>query len=263
MRSRRLTRLVAGGAATIALAVGAYGIVSATAGKRQARRHAQREPRQGRARPGPGAADPRPAGTRRRGSGRHRREPVQVELHDHDADGSEGAARRLLYGVPERDADDRGERHREGRDGARARDDRRNDHRGQQGRRAARERTDRQSQGESSPSSAVRRRRQSRTVRCRPAMRKARDDRRRSDRESRDEAALAAYPGGIVDRVVKLSDGEYEVHNIGVNWPHHIFVGPGLQGRRRGLASRPETTVSTTSSTNSSVMGAWPCSRRW
>jgi hypothetical protein len=38
------------------------------------------------------------------------------------------------------------------------------------------------------------------------------------------EAALASYPGGIVDRVVKLGNGEYEVHNIGVNWPHHIFV---------------------------------------
>jgi hypothetical protein len=38
------------------------------------------------------------------------------------------------------------------------------------------------------------------------------------------EAALSAYPGGIVDRVVQLSNGEYEVHNIGVNWPHHIFV---------------------------------------
>ena len=38
------------------------------------------------------------------------------------------------------------------------------------------------------------------------------------------EAVLAAYPGGIVDRVVKLGSGEYEVHNIGVNWPHHIFV---------------------------------------
>jgi hypothetical protein len=38
------------------------------------------------------------------------------------------------------------------------------------------------------------------------------------------ETALAAYPGGIVDRVVQLSNGEYEVHNIGVNWPHHIFV---------------------------------------
>jgi hypothetical protein len=38
------------------------------------------------------------------------------------------------------------------------------------------------------------------------------------------EAALAAYPGGIVDRVVQLSNGEYEVHNIGVNWPHHVFV---------------------------------------
>ena len=38
------------------------------------------------------------------------------------------------------------------------------------------------------------------------------------------EAALAAYPGGVVDRVVQLSNGEYEVHYIGVNWPHHIFV---------------------------------------
>jgi hypothetical protein len=38
------------------------------------------------------------------------------------------------------------------------------------------------------------------------------------------EAALADYPGGVVDRVVKLSDGEYEVHYIVVNWPHHIFV---------------------------------------
>ncbi|MDB5074208.1 MAG: hypothetical protein JWO42_387 [Chloroflexi bacterium] len=37
-------------------------------------------------------------------------------------------------------------------------------------------------------------------------------------------AALAAYPGGVIDRVVKLSNGEYEAHNIGVNWPHHIFV---------------------------------------
>ena len=37
-------------------------------------------------------------------------------------------------------------------------------------------------------------------------------------------AALAVYPGGIVDRVVRLSNGEYEVHDIGVNWPHHIFV---------------------------------------
>jgi hypothetical protein len=37
-------------------------------------------------------------------------------------------------------------------------------------------------------------------------------------------AALAAYPGGVVDRVVQLASGEYEVHYIGVNWPHHIFV---------------------------------------
>jgi hypothetical protein len=43
------------------------------------------------------------------------------------------------------------------------------------------------------------------------------------------EAALAAYPGAIVDRVVLLSDGEYNVHYIGVNWPHHVFVSADFQ----------------------------------
>jgi hypothetical protein len=37
-------------------------------------------------------------------------------------------------------------------------------------------------------------------------------------------AALAAYPGGTVNRVALLSNGDYNVHMIGVNWPHHIFV---------------------------------------
>jgi hypothetical protein len=43
------------------------------------------------------------------------------------------------------------------------------------------------------------------------------------------EAGLAAYPGGVVDRVVQLSNGEYEVHNITVKWPHHIFVNQDFQ----------------------------------
>jgi hypothetical protein len=43
------------------------------------------------------------------------------------------------------------------------------------------------------------------------------------------EAALAAYPGGIIDRVVAIGNGDYEVHNIGVNWPHHIFVNQNFQ----------------------------------
>jgi hypothetical protein len=42
-------------------------------------------------------------------------------------------------------------------------------------------------------------------------------------------AALAAYPGGTVNRVVLLSNGEYNVHMIGVNWPHHIFVNQNFQ----------------------------------
>ena len=54
------------------------------------------------------------------------------------------------------------------------------------------------------------------------------------------EAALSAYPGGVVDRVVKLSDGEYEVHYIGVNWPHHIFVNQDL-GVSTTVAPTPST----------------------
>jgi hypothetical protein len=50
-----------------------------------------------------------------------------------------------------------------------------------------------------------------------------------TDANNATKAALAAYPGGVVDRVVKLSNGEYEVHNIGVNWPHHIFVSHDLK----------------------------------
>jgi hypothetical protein len=38
------------------------------------------------------------------------------------------------------------------------------------------------------------------------------------------KAAQAVVPGGVNDRVVELNDGEYEVHNISVNWPHHVFV---------------------------------------
>ena len=42
-------------------------------------------------------------------------------------------------------------------------------------------------------------------------------------------AAVAAYPGGTVNRVVLLSNGEYNVHMIGVNWPHHVVVNQSFQ----------------------------------
>jgi hypothetical protein len=42
--------------------------------------------------------------------------------------------------------------------------------------------------------------------------------------DSATAAAVAAYPGGTVNRVVLLSSGDYEVHIIAVNWPHHVFV---------------------------------------
>jgi hypothetical protein len=37
------------------------------------------------------------------------------------------------------------------------------------------------------------------------------------------DASLSSYAGGVVDRVVRLSNGDYEVHDIGTNWPHHVF----------------------------------------
>jgi hypothetical protein len=37
-------------------------------------------------------------------------------------------------------------------------------------------------------------------------------------------AARATYRCGTINRVVRLSDGAYNVHVIGVNWPHHVFV---------------------------------------
>lgn len=39
------------------------------------------------------------------------------------------------------------------------------------------------------------------------------------------KAAQALVPGGVVNRVARFDNGEYEVHNISVNWPHHVFVG--------------------------------------
>ena len=41
--------------------------------------------------------------------------------------------------------------------------------------------------------------------------------------------ALAKYPGGTVNRVLKLSDGSYAVHMIKISWPHHVFVSKGFK----------------------------------
>jgi hypothetical protein len=42
--------------------------------------------------------------------------------------------------------------------------------------------------------------------------------------DSAQAAAVAAYPGGTVDRVVLLGTADYEVHMLAVNWPHRVFV---------------------------------------
>jgi hypothetical protein len=42
-------------------------------------------------------------------------------------------------------------------------------------------------------------------------------------------AALSKYPGGTVNRVLKLSDGSYAVHMIKIRWPHHVFVSKNFE----------------------------------
>jgi hypothetical protein len=41
--------------------------------------------------------------------------------------------------------------------------------------------------------------------------------------------AVAAYPGGTVNRVLQLADGSYAVHQINIDWPHHVFVSTDFQ----------------------------------
>jgi hypothetical protein len=43
-------------------------------------------------------------------------------------------------------------------------------------------------------------------------------------KETTPASASAVTSGEPVLVLVKLSNGEYEVHYIGVNWPHHVFV---------------------------------------
>jgi hypothetical protein len=42
-------------------------------------------------------------------------------------------------------------------------------------------------------------------------------------------AALVKYPGGSVNRVLKLNDGSYAVHLIKIRWPHHVFVSKNFE----------------------------------
>jgi hypothetical protein len=166
--------------------------------------------------------------TGRRGSVWHRQQRLHVGLHIVDISGSEGDRQRgVLYDISERHELDLGERNYNRRRRPRPWDNQRNDHHGHAGHRATdwRRRIYDFLGGRGDPF---------------PARRSDHVKAGRSDpanysqgsgtivggttANSATEAALAAYPGGVVDRVVQLSNGEYEVHYIGVNWPHHIFV---------------------------------------
>jgi hypothetical protein len=50
-----------------------------------------------------------------------------------------------------------------------------------------------------------------------------------ADADKAKAAALAKYPGGTVNRVLKLSDGSYSVHMIKIRWLHHVFVSKSFE----------------------------------
>jgi hypothetical protein len=49
------------------------------------------------------------------------------------------------------------------------------------------------------------------------------------DADKAKAAALGKYPGGTVNRVLRLSDGAYAVHMIKIQWPHHVFVNKSFE----------------------------------
>ena len=51
-----------------------------------------------------------------------------------------------------------------------------------------------------------------------------RNDHHRAAANKAKAVALAKYPGGTVNRVLKFSDGSYAVKYIKISWPHHVFV---------------------------------------
>ena len=154
-------------------------------------------------------------------------QPVHGGLHSRIT-GSEGDRQGgVLHNVPERDQPGLGECRYNRRTRPRTRDDQLNDHHGHAGHRAAgwQRRIGGFLGGRGGPLPAG----------CTGHVKDGRSDpgglhpgvgdaRQRNDSNKATEAALAAYLGGVVDRVVELSNGRYEVHYIGVNWPHHIFV---------------------------------------
>jgi hypothetical protein len=50
-----------------------------------------------------------------------------------------------------------------------------------------------------------------------------------ADADKAKAAAQAKYPGGTVNRVLKLSDGSYAVHMIMIRWPHHVFINKNFE----------------------------------
>ena len=50
-----------------------------------------------------------------------------------------------------------------------------------------------------------------------------------ADADKAKAAALAKYPGGTVNRVLKLSDGSYAAHMIKIRWPHHVVVSKNFE----------------------------------
>ena len=229
MFSQKFTRSIAIGATAIAIGGGAYGLVSATASNGSGTATAATSPSATSGRPvsGGGGSNAR-SGPAAGGSSGMVDSVSTSSFAISTSAGQKVTINKASSTTYQKGTSSTlGECHYKRRKRPRTRDDQRNDHHGQPGHRA----TDCQRRicdvlgGRGGPLPA----------RCTVHVEAGRsdpselpsgvgDDRQRNEASKTTEAALAAYPGGIVDRVVKLSNGEYEIHNIGVNWPHHIFV---------------------------------------
>ena len=230
MSSRKVTRSIIVGVAAIAVAGGSYGIVSATSSSSPAAASTSTS-RAPLAVPHPAAEDPTPGPGRPRGISGHGQQPVRVGIHPDDISGPEGDRQGgVLHDLPEGDQPGLSERHhhRRARPGPGTTSSTTIT--------AAQVTVEPAGNPYTATSAAVVPFQKgapgtSKTIGQIPA-----DYTQGSGTivsgtaaTKATEAALAAYPGGVVDRVVQLGNGDYEVHTIGVNWPHHIFVNQDFQ----------------------------------
>ena len=233
MFSSKRSRVIAAGIAAIVIGGGSYGIVAATSSSATTTASSSTTSSgHGLAGgSGTGSGSNARSGPAAGGSVGTVSERVRVRLHADDRTGQKVTikeASSTTYEKGTSPASSQCRHHR--RTGSRAGDDRQHDHHGHPGHRGSAQQQrivprgadDRLHQGDA----GFDREGRHDPVGLHPGVG---DARQRHDRGQGDRSRAGRLPGRRRRPGRELGNGDYEVHNIGVNWPHHIFVNADFQ----------------------------------